>query len=82
MLKEKDDLSWYARKADALRRDIAVERAEDDAGRPERVSALLEALRRDGVKGSLERRTLYTRRLPPGCRAAGAVSGAREPTHS
>jgi len=73
MLKEEDDLSWYARKADALRKGIAVERAEDDAERAARVSSLLEALRGGGIKGSLERRTLYTRRLPPGCR--GCLSG-------
>jgi uncharacterized protein len=73
MLKEEDDLSWYARKADTLRKDIAVERAEDDADGAERVSVLLEALHRGGIKGSLERRTLYTRRLPPGCR--GCLGG-------
>lgn len=73
MLKEDDDLSWYARKADTLRKVIPVQRAEDDAGRAERVSALLEALRAGGIKGSLERRTLYTRRLPPGCR--GCLGG-------
>ena len=73
MLKEEDDLSWYARKADTLRRGIAVERADEDAGRAERVASLLEALRRGGIKGSAERRTLYTRRLPPGCR--GCLGG-------
>ena len=73
MLKEEDDLSWYARKADTLRQGIAVERADDDAGRAERVSSMLEALRRGGIKGSVERRTLYTRRLPPGCR--GCLGG-------
>jgi pyruvate formate-lyase activating enzyme-like uncharacterized protein len=73
MLKDEDDLSWYARKADALRNEIAVERVDDDPGRAERVSALLEALRRGGIKGSVERRTLYTRRLPPGCR--GCLGG-------
>ena len=75
MLKDEDDLSWYARKADTLRKDIAVERADDDTDRAERVSSLLEALRRGGVKGSLERRTLYTRRLPPGCRGCLAGKG-------
>ena len=73
MLKDEDDLSWYARKADALRNGIAVERVDDDPGRAERVSGLLEALRRGGIKGSVERRTLYTRRLPPGCR--GCLGG-------
>jgi pyruvate formate-lyase activating enzyme-like uncharacterized protein len=75
MLKEEDDLSWYARKADALRRGIAVERADDDPDRAARVSSLLEALQRGGIKGSLERRTLYTRRLPPGCRGCLAGKG-------
>ena len=73
MLKEEDDLSWYARKADTLRQGIAVERADEDAGRALRVASLLEALRRGGIKGSAERRTLYTRRLPPGCR--GCLGG-------
>ncbi len=73
MLKEEDDLSWYARKADTLRKGIAVARAEEDADRAERVSSLLEALRRGGIKGSLPRRTLYTRHLPPGCR--GCLGG-------
>jgi pyruvate formate-lyase activating enzyme-like uncharacterized protein len=68
MLKEDDDLSWYARKADMLRNEIAVARAEDDADGNRRTNALLESLRRGGIKGSLERRTLYTRHLPPGCR--------------
>ncbi len=75
MLKDEDDLSWYARKADTLRKGIGVERTEHDADRAERVSSLLEALRRGGIKGSLERRTLYTRRLPPGCRGCLAGKG-------
>lgn len=75
MLKEEDDLSWYARKADGLRKDIAVPRADDDADRAARVSALLEALRAGGIRGSLERRTLYTRHLPPGCRGCLAGKG-------
>lgn len=75
MLREDDDLSWYARKADGLHKGIAVERADDDAGRAERVASLLEALRRGGIRGSPERRTLYTRRLPPGCRGCLAGKG-------
>ena len=58
MLNDEDDLSWYARKADALRKGIAVQRVEDDPGRAGRVTLLLEALSRGGIKGSLERRTL------------------------
>ena len=68
MLKEEDDLEWYARKADALRKVIPLRRAEAHAEDASRVSALLDALREGGIKGSIERRTLYTRRLPPGCR--------------
>jgi pyruvate formate-lyase activating enzyme-like uncharacterized protein len=75
MLEEKDDLSWYARKADTLRKEIPLRRVEDDADRATRVSTLLEALRCEGIKGSLERRTLYTRRLPPGCRGCLAGKG-------
>ena len=75
MLREEDDLSWYARKADALRKGIAVERAEDDPDCARRVSSLLEALSLGGIKGSLPRRTLYTRRLPPGCRGCLAGKG-------
>lgn len=75
VLKEEDDLVWYARKADALRKDLPLRRAEADANGAARVAALLEALSRGGVKGSLERRTLYTRRLPPGCRGCLAGKG-------
>jgi pyruvate formate-lyase activating enzyme-like uncharacterized protein len=75
MLREKDDLSWYARKADVLRKDVAVVRADDDPDRATRVSSLLDALSRGGMKGSPERRTLYTRRLPPGCRGCLAGKG-------
>ncbi|MBI2362447.1 MAG: radical SAM protein [Elusimicrobia bacterium] len=73
MLKENDDLSWYARKADGLRQGVGVERAAQDKGREERVARLLGALQAEGIKGSLERRTLYTKALPPGCR--GCLSG-------
>ncbi len=73
MLKEEDDLSWYARKADTTRKTIAVRRAGEDADADLRVSSLLDALRRGGIKGSVDRRTLYTRHLPPGCR--GCLSG-------
>jgi len=73
MLKDSDDLSWYSRKADGLRRDIGVRGAATDRERARRVKALLDALVRAGVKGSIEHRTLYTRRLPPGCR--GCLGG-------
>jgi len=75
MLKEEDDLSWLAKKADALAQGIALRRSQDDRGRAERVSSLLDGLRRGGIKGSIERRTLYTRRLPPGCRGCLAGKG-------
>lgn len=75
-MRERDDLSWYARKADGLRKDIAVERVDDDTTGAARVSALLDDLRREGIKGSIERRTLYTRRLPPGCRGCLAGKGS------
>ena len=73
MLKEEDDLSWYARKADGLRQEVGVARAAEDPGRCERVGRLLQALEAEGIKGSLERRTLYTKHLPPGCR--GCLGG-------
>lgn len=73
MLKEEDDLSWYARKADSLRKGVGVARSASDAGRDERVERLLEALKAGGIKGSVERRTLYTKTLPPGCR--GCLEG-------
>ena len=75
MLEERDDLGWYARKADALRKEIPIRRVDDDADRGTRVATLLDALRCGGIKGSLERRTLYTRRLPPGCRGCLAGKG-------
>ena len=75
MLKEEDDLSWLAKKADALAQGIVLRRSQDDRGRTERVSSLLDRLRRGGIKGSIERRTLYTRRLPPGCRGCLAGKG-------
>lgn len=76
MLKEEDDLAWYARKAGALGKELPVERvAGADPGREARVAGLLQALQRGGIKGSIERRTLYTRRLPPGCRGCLAGKG-------
>ncbi|MBI5243345.1 MAG: radical SAM protein [Elusimicrobia bacterium] len=63
MLKAKDDLSWYARKADGLRGPCA-----EGPGAAPRARGLLDALKAGGVKGSIDERTLYTRRLPPGCR--------------
>ncbi|MFO1310503.1 MAG: radical SAM protein [Burkholderiales bacterium] len=73
MLKDEDDLAWYARRADALRHELPIRRLRDDAGRAARVEALLQALKDGGIRGSIERRTLYTRHLPPGCR--GCLGG-------
>lgn len=68
---EDDDLSWYAKKADGLRRKVGLPRTLD--GTDPRVARLLAALVRGGIRGSVERRTLYTKRLPPGCR--GCLGG-------
>ena len=73
MLDEDDDLSWYARKADGLRQGVGVPRGQ--AGEDPRVPALLAELARGGIRGSVERRTLYTRRIPPGCRGCLAGKG-------
>ena len=74
MLKEKDDLSWYSRKALSLKaangkiqldgKEVPVARKEPST----RVKALLEELKEAGIRGSLEGRTLYTRRIPLGCK--------------
>ncbi|MFA6031074.1 MAG: radical SAM protein [Elusimicrobiota bacterium] len=66
-MKDHDDLSWYARKADASRGAAVPPAVEDPASR-ERIERLLTELAGQGILGSLEDRTLYTRRLPPGCR--------------
>jgi hypothetical protein len=74
MSMEKDDLSWYARKA---ARALAPLPGEEPS--PARVAALrglLERLREAGVKGDFESMTLYTRRLPPGCRSCVAGKGS------
>ena len=73
MLKDKDDLSWYARKAAGLR-------GGTDAPAPgpsEKAAGLLRELASAGIKGSIEERTLYTRRLPPGCRGCLGGKGER-----
>lgn len=65
MLKDGDDLSWYARKA-------ARPGLEDIQGpeprRSKRRENLLLRLQAAGIKGDLRSVTLFTRRLPPGCR--------------
>lgn len=64
MLKESDDLSWYARKAAAR---VESGDAPDAAGAL-RIAELLSQLRRAGVRGDPASMTLFTRGLPPGCR--------------
>lgn len=71
MLEDKDDLSWYANKADGLRRGVDASRAQ--TSKDPRVEGRLADLVARGILGSVERRTLYTRRLPPGCR--GCLGG-------
>ncbi|OGR90692.1 MAG: hypothetical protein A2V88_10605 [Elusimicrobia bacterium RBG_16_66_12] len=73
MLKESDDLSWYARKA--ARACGPVPGAEPEPGQVERLQALLELLRKAGVKGDAKSMTLFTRRLPPGCKPCLAGQG-------
>jgi pyruvate formate-lyase activating enzyme-like uncharacterized protein len=68
---ENDELSWYSRKA--ARAVEALPGAQAAPGRAPAVAALLQRLRDAGIKGDVERMTLYTRRLPPGCRSC--VSG-------
>jgi pyruvate formate-lyase activating enzyme-like uncharacterized protein len=67
-------LSWFARKA--ARAAEALPGAEPA---PERVSVLrglLGRLRDAGIKGDFESMTLYTRRLPPGCRSCVSGKGS------
>lgn len=64
MLKESDDLSWYARKA---ARALLPPAQADDPEFAGRVEDLLRRLRSARVKGNAASLTLYTRRLPPGC---------------
>ncbi|HBL18367.1 MAG: hypothetical protein A2X36_10860 [Elusimicrobia bacterium GWA2_69_24] len=75
MLKEEDDLSWYARKADSLRGEAPVPCAPADPAAAARSAALLAELSAGGIRGSIADRTLYTRRLPPGCRGCLAGRG-------
>lgn len=66
MLKDSDDLSWYARKA---ARALAPGEREHDPALAARVEALLGELRAAGVKGDGCSMTLFTRGLPAGCRS-------------
>jgi pyruvate formate-lyase activating enzyme-like uncharacterized protein len=71
---EGDDLSWYARKA--ARALAPLPGVEPPPSRVAVLRGLLEKLRAEGIKGDLESMTLYTRRLPPGCRSCVAGKGS------
>lgn len=64
-LKETDELSWYARRA---ARASVPPGAEPEPAHIERIVALLEDLRARGIRGDVGSMTLFTRRLPPGCK--------------
>jgi pyruvate formate-lyase activating enzyme-like uncharacterized protein len=66
MLREDDDLSWFARKA-ASAPGAAPGEAPEPA-RARRIEDLLGRLRAAGVKGDAGSMTLFTRRPPPGCK--------------
>ena len=73
-MKNGDEMSWYARKAAS-----AAEVLPGSGPSPQRegsLHALVEGLRVAGIKGDLESMTLYTRRLPPGCRACVSGKGS------
>lgn len=72
MLRDGDDLSWYARKA---ARVLMPEPAATDAALVGRLEQLLLRLRAAGVKGNASTMTFFTRRLPPGCRSCLAGRG-------
>ena len=72
MLKEGDDLSWYARKA---ARTCGAASAELKPAQVERLEVLLTRLRHAGIKGDAKSMTLFTRRLPPGCKPCLAGKG-------
>ncbi|MFI5345570.1 MAG: radical SAM protein [Elusimicrobiota bacterium] len=71
---EKDELSWYARKA--ARASESLPGTEPSPERVEILRGLLARLKQAGIKGDFEHMTLYTRRLPPGCRSCVAGKGS------
>ena len=73
-LKDGDSLSWYARKA--ARATEALPGVEPPPERVAILCGLLERLRDAGIKGDFEHMTLYTRRLPQGCRSCVAGKGS------
>ena len=72
-LEDGDDLSWYAR--EAARALAPLPGCEPAAERVEEIRGLLARLRRGRIKGDFASMTLYTRRLPPGCRSCVAGRG-------
>ena len=73
-LKDGDRLSWYARKA--ARASEALPGIEPPPERVAVIRSLLERLRDAGIQGDFESMTLYTRRLPPGCRSCLSGKGS------
>jgi pyruvate formate-lyase activating enzyme-like uncharacterized protein len=69
---ESDDLSWYARRA---ARASVSPGAEPEPAHAERIAGLLESLRAAGILGDAATMTLFTRRLPPGCKPCLAGKG-------
>ncbi|MEK7389012.1 MAG: radical SAM protein [Elusimicrobiota bacterium] len=74
MTRAKDDLSWYARKAASAL--VPLPGMEPEPERIERLRGLLNKLRAAGIKGDFGTMTLYTRRLPPGCRSCLSGQGS------
>jgi uncharacterized protein len=73
-LNERDNLSWYARKA--ARATETLPGAEPSPERVEILRGLLERLRAAGIKGDFETMTLYTRTMPSGCRTCVSGKGS------
>lgn len=73
MLKETDDLSWYARRAARLWSGGGDAAPGEQEARAVRLEKLLSSLRAAGVKGDPASMTFYTKRVPPGCR--GCLKG-------
>jgi len=69
-----DELSWSARRA--ARALEPLPGGEPSPEREARLLALLERLHAAGIKGDFAAMTLYTRRLPPGCRSCLAGRGS------
>lgn len=72
--KDGDELSWYARRA--ARACEALPGVEPPPERVGVLRGLLARLRDAGIKGDFETMTLYTRRMPPGCRTCVSGKGS------